>query len=95
MGHEREKERAEEEGRIKRGRGKRDGVRAKRDGRCAVFTNPDKESRQTRRREEIGRHISLFKLSYGETRQRNLLSTLSIPRKAATEHGHSIVALNQ
>lgn len=46
---------------------------------CAVFTNPDKEPRQTRRREEIGHRISLFKLSYGETRQRNLLSTLSIP----------------
>lgn len=74
------RERAEEEGRIRRRprrtRGGRGGAG------CAVFTNPDKESRQTRRREEIGCRISLFKLSYGETRQRNLLSTLSILRFA-------------
>lgn len=74
------RERAEEEGRIRRR------PRRTREGRsgagCAVFTNPDKESRQTRRREEIGCRISLFKLSYGETRQRNLLSTLSILRFA-------------
>lgn len=76
----RARERAEEEGRIRR-RPRR--TRRGRSGAgCAVFTNPDKESRQTRRREEIGCRISLFKLSYGETRQRNLLSTLSILRFA-------------
>lgn len=70
-------ERAEEERRIRpQRRWGRSGVG------CAVFTNPDKESRQTWERRNRASYIALQALSYDETRQRNLLSTLSILRFA-------------